>query len=246
MRQTVTSRQNASVKLAASLHQKKFRDSTGLVWLEGERNLQSLPEDVKVRFFVTTDPDSLADRENVIIVDAGLFGYISGLRTPQGMGAVIERPADRDICQTRPRSIVYLERVQNPDNVGAVIRSAACAGFDHVMLSPGCADCWSPKALRSSAGNIFSVGVSPGDLGDLERLKDSGAVIIGAHLGGREDFPEAQGSPKVLLVGNEGSGLSDGASGLCTHLVRIPMREGCESLNAACAAAVLMYKIMGY
>ena len=245
MRQTVTSRQNASVKLAASLHQKKYRDETGLVWLEGERNLCSLPGDVTVRFWVTTDPDSLQEKENVIVVAPGLFGYISGLKTPQGMGAVIEKPSEKGISPKDGGNILYLERVQSPDNVGAVIRSAACAGFSHVMLSEGCADCWSPKALRASAGNIFRIGVSHSDLSGLLPLRDGGALIAGAHLSGEEHF-ETLSRQWVLLIGNEGRGLSDEASRMCDKLVRIPMRDGCESLNASCAAAVLMYKIMGY
>ena len=246
MRQTVTSKQNASVKLAASLHQKKFRDSTGLVWLEGERNLSALPESVSVRFYVTTDPASVPEKDNVIIVDPPLFGYISGLKTPQGIGAVIERPADADVFSSASENILFLERVQNPDNVGAIIRSAACAGFGHVMLSEGCADCFSPKALRSSAANIFLVEISRGGAEELRRLKDEGARLIGAHLRGDTGFKASSGTRNVLLIGNEGSGLSEQASQLCTDLVRIPMREGCESLNAACAAAVLMYKITGY
>ena len=137
MRQTVTSRQNASVKLAASLHQKKYRDETGLIWLEGERNLSALPEDVKVRFWVSTEPDSLQEKENVIVVEPSIFGYISGLKTPQGMGAVLERPPEEDISSLTEGNILFLERVQNPDNVGAIIRSAACAGFSHVVLSEG-------------------------------------------------------------------------------------------------------------
>ncbi|MBR2781054.1 MAG: RNA methyltransferase [Eubacteriaceae bacterium] len=245
MRQTVTSRQNASVKLAASLHQKKYRDETGLIWLEGERNLSALPEDVKVRFWVSTEPDSLQEKENVIVVEPSIFGYISGLKTPQGMGAVLERPPEEDISSLTEGNILFLERVQNPDNVGAIIRSAACAGFSHVVLSEGCADCWSPKALRACAGNIFRVGISRSDLSGLARLKETGLKLAGAHLSGHEAF-EASPGRWALLIGNEGRGLSDEAAGMCDKLVRIPMREGCESLNAACAATVLMYKIMGY
>ena len=243
-REMISSRQNRYVRQIISLRKKKERDASRLIWVEGERGVSSLPEGTDVLFYVTTDPERASSYPSAICVTEDIFSYISDVSAPQGIGAVCAMPEDGAVTEDM-RHIVYLDRVQNPDNVGAIVRSAACAGFDAVITGPGSADIWSPKALRASAACVFMTKMIRGSLEDVKALRDKGYSVIGSHLSGSEDADISAPERSVLIIGNEGSGMSDEASGLCDCLVRIPMRDGCESLNAACAATLLMYRIKG-
>lgn len=245
MEEIITSRQNRLVKLIVSLRDKKNRDKTGLFWVEGERFVSSIPDTVEIKHIVVTDAERYADDPRAVCVTKEIFSYISDVDTPQGIGAVCVIPKE-DSDLSGCGNIVYLDRVQNSDNLGAIIRSAACAGFDAVLLSEGCADCWSPKSIRSSAANVFNIKVMRSGPDGLRALKEEGRVICGSHLKGDTSFRPSPDERYVLIIGNEGNGMGEDTTALCDVLVKIPMRENCESLNASCAAAVLMYKIMGY
>ena len=140
--------------------------------------------------------------------------------------------------------LLALDDVQDPGNVGTIIRTADAAGFDGVFLSAGCADLFSPKVLRSTMGSVFRLGFSfPASLSEaLEKLKKDGFSVLSSQLDG-DDFYERKNVSHsfVLVIGNEGNGVSDAVKAVATHRLRLPMRGGAESLNAAVAAGIMMY-----
>ena len=145
--------------------------------------------------------------------------------------------------------LVLLENVQDPGNVGTILRTLDAAGFDGCILTEGCADLWSPKTLRATMGSAFRVPAHLAKDGPsaCKALHQLGYAIIGAELHGQPFYQRDTLPDKLcLLIGNEGQGLTREVLSACTHRYRLPMRGGAESLNAAVAAAIFMYELMNH
>jgi TrmH family RNA methyltransferase len=172
-------------------------------------------------------------------LDDNLFAGLSGLKTPTGILALI------DIAQpavAQSRFALLLEDIQDPGNLGSMLRSAAAAGCDAVFLSPGCADVWSPKVLRAAMGGHFGLNIH-----EQTDLPEIAARFIGATFGtslqARESVYQHDYTGNVAFaIGNEGSGLSRALIDALHHAIVIPMCGKVESLNAAAAAAVCLFE----
>lgn len=177
----------------------------------------------------------------VYLLPERAFLQISDTKTPQGIAALCRLPPFAGVTRLGQR-IVALNAVQDPGNVGTVLRSADAAGFTGALLDEGCADPFSPKALRASMGSALRVPlcVLPSIGEGLRAL--AGYDIIAGALDGSPFYSRPRTGERIcLLIGNEGAGLSEEALALATMRLRLPMRGGAESLNAAVAAAVMMY-----
>ena len=145
------------------------------------------------------------------------------------------------------KHIVVLDGVQDPGNVGTIIRTADAAGLDGVLLSTQCADVFSPKVLRATMGSIFRMNLRTTDdlPGELTKLREKGYSILSSQLDGTPFYEREKVAEQfALVIGNEGNGVSEQVQQTATHRVRLPMRGGAESLNAAIAAAIMMYELM--
>ena len=174
---------------------------------------------------------------------AHVFDAVCDTRTPQGIAAVL-RPDPRPAAGPY---LLALDGVQDPGNVGTILRTADAAGFDGVLLSSECADCFSPKVLRATMGSIFHMELSfPASLPEaLSALREKGYEILSSQLDGDPFYGRAPiPAPWVLVIGNEGRGISAPVKALATRRLRLPMRGGAESLNAAVAAGILMYDLL--
>jgi len=174
-------------------------------------------------------------------LDDKLFAGLSELKTPSGVLALIESPQpDMPIAQSH--FALLLEDIQDPGNLGSMLRSAAAAGCDAVFLSRACADAWSPKVLRAAMGGHFSLciyeqqdlpGVAKGFFGQL----------LATSLHARHSLYDCDLRGNVaFMVGNEGAGLSDDLLRLSTQKITIPMHNKVESLNAAAATAICLFE----
>jgi TrmH family RNA methyltransferase len=170
----------------------------------------------------------------------GLFEYVSPLVNSPGPVFTVRMPerAARQI-----KNAIVLESVQDPGNVGTVVRTAAAFDIDAVVLTGGCADIYNPKTVRSTMGAIFRQYVLETD--DMTGfLKESGLQLYGAALSDRaEDIRNAGVKNAAVAIGSEGRGLSARLLSLCEKTVIIPMTENSESLNAAVAASVVMWEM---
>lgn len=194
----------------------------------------------------------------IFVVAPHVLASISQVKTPQGIAAVIGLPQPVDV-QERGDRLLLLEGVQDPGNVGTLLRTLDAAGFDGCLLTPDCADPYGPKALRASMGSIFRVPLyqmggdsekeperteTPAEV-VLRGLTKEGYCTIAAVLDGEPFYSRPSlGKKLCLAIGSEGTGLSSQAIQACTHHYKLPMRGGAESLNAAIAAAILMYDIV--
>lgn len=174
-------------------------------------------------------------------VPARAFELLCDTRTPQGVAALCRLPSNAPLSLLGPR-IVALEGLQDPGNVGTILRTIDAAGFTGLMLDRESADAFSPKALRASMGAAFRIPIRlSGKLAeDLQAL--SGFAILAGSLQGSPFFERPRLGPRVcLLIGNEGAGLSEAIQRLATLRVKLPMPGRAESLNAALAAGIMMY-----
>jgi RNA methyltransferase, TrmH family len=170
-----------------------------------------------------------------------LFDALSTVETPTGVMAVVRTPHGRE-AKPDAKLALLLEEIQDPGNVGALLRSAAAAGADHVLLSPHCAFAWSPKVLRAGMGAHFAVNIVEAvDLVSYVRAFRGQSIALAG--GGKQDLYELDlRGPVAFLVGNEGAGLSAGLAAAASVQACIPMSPRKESLNAAAAGAIALFE----
>ena len=168
---------------------------------------------------------------------SGVFEKLSEEVSPQGILAVVEMPA----CTPEPpRSLsLLLDGVSDPGNMGTVLRTANAAGYEDIYLR-GCTDPFASKCVRASMGGLFRVRLHIG--GDAELASAlAGIPLICADMGGKNAFCFSPPERFCLVIGNEANGVTEQMRAACAHTVRVPMRPGCESLNAGVSAGILMY-----
>ena len=174
---------------------------------------------------------------------------LTGFALTRGMLCAMKRKKLKtvtQICQNKSR-VVILDRVMNPTNVGAIIRSAAALGMDAVLLTPGCSDPLYRRAVRVSMGTVFQIEWTFMESGDLEEIKSLGFKTAAMAL--KDDTlsirePRLTEEPRLaVIMGTEGDGLSDETIAACDYTVKIPMYHGVDSLNVAAASAVAFYQL---
>lgn len=251
MEQTITSMQNPKVLMWRSLTKRSARNAHGLFLVEGPRMVEeALGQGSKVDcLLVEMGREShfsglLAMAKcDVYAVSPHIFKAVCDTKTPQGIAALVELPAMVPLDALGPL-VVALDGVQDPGNVGTIMRTADAAGFTGILLSPQCADVYAPKTLRATMGSIFRLPARVGDAlhDDVKGLLAKGYAVISSELGGEPFFQrKPEPGPQCLVIGSEGNGVSPEVSSLATCRLALPMAGGAESLNAAVAAAIMMY-----
>lgn len=174
-------------------------------------------------------------------LDDKLFAELSELKTPTGILALIEIPPPQ-IPAALSRFALLLEDIQDPGNLGSMLRSAAAAGCDAVFLSTGCADAWSPRVLRAAMGGHFALRIyEQQELAGVAKAFDG--ALLAATLQATYSLYDCDLRGTVaFLIGNEGAGLSGDLLSLATQAINIPMPGKIESLNAAAATAICLFE----
>ncbi len=246
MEYTVTSRKNPGILHVRRLgSDREYRRESGEFVCCGEKLLrEALEHGAEIRA-VFREPGTAEGMcpagvpEHVVPED--VLASASPFRTSPGVLFTCAIPAEGE--KTLSGGEVILETVQDPGNVGTVLRTANAFGVPAVVLTGDCADVYNPKAVRASMGAVFRETVVAMTLEELREA--SGSVrILGAALGeGCEDVRRADLSGAAVAIGSEGRGLSAELLEICAGRIRIPMRPECESLNAAAAAAVVLWEM---
>ncbi|HEY95616.1 MAG TPA: RNA methyltransferase [Dehalococcoidia bacterium] len=239
------------LKWYKSLSTRKGRLSAGAFLIEGERAvgqvIASSPGEIK-EILVSGDIPSLYRGFTVRSLTESQFKAVATTRTPQGIAAVVKSPPDiysdklpHDIGD----KILLLEDIQDPGNVGTLVRTAAAFGYSGVITTEKSADPLSPKCVQSTAGSVLSLWIrrSSGYMKLIRQLQDIGYVVIATDLEGTENPLILSNQKKlVLALGNEASGLSEELLEISDHRIRIPtIRKKAESLNVATCGAIFMY-----
>ena len=250
----ITSSSNAQVKNVIQLNTKgKARNKQGLFVVEGIKMFREAPADWISKVYIREslyEEDSwkqeLAAVPHEVVADS-VFRQMSDTMTPQGILTVLHQPHYewKDFTGNASPLLVVLEDLQDPGNLGTILRTSEGAGVDGILLSKGCVDIFNPKTIRSTMGSIYRMPFLYVDnmMELMEKLKEEHICTYAAHLKGKNfyDQEDYQGGT-AFLIGNEGNGLSEELSEKSECLIRIPMAGKVESLNAAMACGILTYE----
>ena len=245
----ITSVKNPLVKMLKSLTRRQGREENGLFLVEGEVMIQEAIKcglEIKEAIAVEKKADFAASLPcRAYVVSDSVMESVCDTKSPQGVCAAFTMPEEKPVSDL-PDTVVALDGVQDPGNVGTIWRTADAAGFEALLMGAGCADPLSPKVQRSAMGSGFRVPYfQTGDLpASLRQLSAIGYSIICSDLNGADFYSRPDpGKKYVLVIGNESRGISDETRAAATMLVKLPMRGGAESLNAAVAAGIMMYEL---
>ena len=252
MIEKITSAANARVKRLAALCKKaRLRKEEQVFLLEGERLYADTPAKFLKEIYMTEDflQDKLSGKapENCTILTQEIMRKVSDTETPQGVLCVAKMPRYRmeDLLGETPLLLI-LENIQDPGNLGTMMRTAEAAGATGVLMSRDTVDLFNPKTVRATMSAIFRVPFLYTDdlVGEMRSLReDLGIRIYAAHLKASSPYDEVNYTgPSAFLIGNEGNGLTDAAAGTADARIHIPMKGQIESLNAAMAAGILMFE----
>lgn len=250
----ITSTGNARVKNAIQLQTRaRARKDSRQFVAEGFRMVSEAPADRIVSIYASeTFARCNSGYMSTIqvpyeTVSDNVFAQMSDTRTPQGILAVIKMAEYEigDIIAHDNGLYVIVENLQDPGNLGTIIRMSEAAGVDGIIMSPNTVDIYNPKTIRSTMGSLYRVPFVYADdfAGTLKRMKSKGVELYAAHLEGSVEYTEPDYTKaSAFVIGNEGNGLTDAVTNICSNRIRIPMAGKVESLNAAIAASVLTFE----
>lgn len=255
--QRITSRENPLIKqLVLLMENRKERNKTGLFVAEGLRLCREAAQSrltVKTVLVTDTFMDKHSDEakdifdscDNVVLISEGVASKLGNTVSSQGIFCLCEMP--RLSNEVQGNKFIVLENLQDPGNIGTIIRSAQAFGMDGVVFVGNCADIYSPKVLRSTMGTVFNMPIYsfPSAVEAREELKKNGCEILGAVLDAdSKKLSQIKFNDKcAVMIGNEGNGLTELAKDACDSFVYIEMSGKAESLNAAVAASVIMWEM---
>lgn len=245
----IESAKNQKVKDWKKLHTKKERTKTNTFLIEGEHLVEEAlktPGNVK-EIMVMEEADLPAGLDvsvSCYILSAEAFSAITETETPQAVAAVCQMPEQGPFQYEK---LLLADAVQDPGNLGTIIRTADAAGIDAVVVGHGTVDPYNAKTLRSAQGSHFHIPIIKAELsGLIEELKEKQIPVYGTALQNAVPFREAKPSRSfALLIGNEGSGVDPDLLGRTDKNLYVPIYGKAESLNVAAAAAVLLYHLRG-
>ncbi len=251
----ITSTSNPKVKYIAQLQKKRrLREEKGVFLIEGIRMFKETPRELILETYISesfyTKNKALIQEygKHVEIVTDTVFQKISETKTPQGVLCVLKRKEYKleELLSDENANLIILDGLQDPGNVGTILRTAEASGVTGLIISADTADLYQSKTIRSTMGSIFRVPVVFVDnVGIvLKILKKHEITIFATHLAGEKWYNEIDYKKKsAFLIGNEGNGLKQEIAELADEWIKIPMSGEVESLNAAIATSILMYEV---
>lgn len=251
----ITSTSNVQIKqITALLKKSKERKEQGAFVIEGRKMFEEICGEksrvIKAYFsesyFKEQYAGGMVPEIPYEIVADSVFDSMAETVTPQGVLAIVKIPQySLEEMTEKAGTLVLLENLRDPGNLGTIIRTAEAAGVSGIILSKESVDIFNPKVIRSTMGAVYRVPFLYAEdfYGLLKELRNQKVRLLAAHLKGTKTFDHADYSGKIgILIGNEANGLSEEATKLAEEKVLIPMAGNVESLNAAVAAALLMYE----
>lgn len=251
----ITSNSNAQVKRLLQLQKKsKARNEEKVFLVEGLRMFSEVPAERVQKVYISESlynkkkQELNLERFSVEILSDSVFQYVSDTKTPQGILCIVEQKKYdiEELLNIENPHFMVLDNLQDPGNLGTIVRTAEGAGVDAIFLSKGSVDIYNPKTIRSTMGSIYRMPVVYVEnlLELLNAFKQRGIKSYAAHLDGKNSYDkENYQSGTAILIGNEGNGLRDEIADSADVWVQIPMQGKVESLNAAIAASILMFEV---
>lgn len=255
----ITSTSNTRMKRLVNLRKKRrARDEEGVFLVEGIRMFREVPPDKLQEVFVSESfykkeketVEKVLSRGNIRaeLVSDTVFSHISDTKTPQGILCVVKQMDHtlNSMIKGEQRHLLVLDNLQDPGNLGTIVRTAEGAGVNGVIMSADCVDIYNPKTIRSTMGSIYRIPFCYAENLEeaIQEMKEAGIHTYAAHLLGENDYDqEDYRTSCAFFIGNEGNGLREEIAQAAQTYVKIPMSGQVESLNAAIAASVLMFEV---
>ncbi len=241
----ITSVQNETIKKYAQLKNKKYRDATREFIIEGYHLVkEALKTNLVKKIFYTDLKDLQCNDIECIEVSENVLEKLSSTSTPQGVVAIVSFFDNSQMDFNNLKKIVALDCIQDPGNAGTIVRSAKAFGYDCVLFSSNSVDIYNDKFIRSTQGYFFTIPFYVIDLKKvLLELKSNGTKLISTHLSTSSKNPEdiVIKDKFVIILGNEGRGISTDILDISDENVVIPMEKDVDSLNVGIAGSILMY-----
>lgn len=254
----ITSKDNETVKMLKKLRDKKYRDQENCYIIEGIKLIkEAILENTEIKLVVICDDckqDNEFDSElkyeiakyECIYVNEKIFLSITNVVNPQGIMAVVEKKNNSDSIDFNDELILVLDDIQDPGNMGTILRTADSLNLKQIIVSKGSADVYNPKVVRSTMGAIFRINIIESDdlVKTVKEIKKHKVKIITTSLQTDKSMYDVSYDKTAIVIGNEANGVSKEILDLADEKVKIPMLGKTESLNASVATAVILYEAM--
>lgn len=246
----ITSKDNKYVKEVISLKNKKYRNKLNLFLMEGTDFLESLSEDFTIKYFLISQSfynnnENKFSNSTFVVLDE-IFNKCADTVNSKGVICVLEKK-EYELKYKENMKIIICDNVQDPGNLGTIIRTSESAGFDLILINKGCCDIYNPKTIRSTAGAIFNIpfvsNLSSENI--LEFVRNNNIPLFSTSLDTDKYYYDINYTNSfALCVGNESNGVSKDFIENATNLIKIPMVGKSQSLNVAAAASILIYEVV--
>ena len=232
---------NPKIKELAKLKQKKYRDKQGLFLVEGAHLVKEAYESGFLEELLILEDKEFSLDTKTSYITKNVLKYLSDVETPVGIIGV---------CKFKNTTItgnklLILDSVQDPGNLGTIIRSSAAFNIDTIIINDKCADPYSDKVIRSSQGMIFKTIIVKKDLYDYLKEIKGKIPIFGTKVTGGKNIKNIEKFQTfAIIMGNEGKGVDEKLLNLCDEYLYIPMNSKCESLNVGVATSIILYELI--
>lgn len=254
--QVISSKENELIKHIKKLKDKKERDLSNEYLIEGVKLIkEAIQEKAKIKQIIVCDecekleaiPQELTyeiAKYDCIYVTKKIYSYITEVKTPQGILAIIEKQGNEKNIDYNQDIIIALDGIQDPGNLGTILRTVDSVGLTQILVSKDTADCYNPKVVRSTMGAIFRVKVIECEnLEDtLKEIKKHKFSILTSSLQTQNSIYDIKYKKDVIVIGNEANGVSENIQKLADKKLKIPMFGKTESLNASVATGIILYE----
>lgn len=246
----ITSKENETIKHIKKLKEKKYRDEFNEYIVEGLRLVnEAIKENVNIKNIIVCE-DYLKDNEiaecslEKTYVNKIVFDSITEVKNPQGILAIIEKEGTDLNINYNEDVIVVLDNIQDPGNIGTILRTVDSIGLTQIIVSKGSADAYNSKVIRSTMGAIFRVKIIESEnlVELLTNMQNEGYKVVSSILETDKTIYDIDYNKSIVIVGNEGNGISKEIIEISDEKVKIPMLGKTESLNASVATGIILYE----
>ncbi len=231
----ITSIQNDNVKYWVSLKNKKIRDKERNFIVEGDHLIEEARKNNLIKYII-----SCVDEDADFYVTKEIMEKISDQKSISYNAAVVKFIPENSVNG----NVIILDNLQDPGNLGTIIRSSVAFNIDTIIISDTSVDLYNPKVVRATEGMIFNLNIIRRNLEEIiPVLKNLGYKIVGTDVNEGTDVRNISKENVAIVIGNEGSGMSENIKELCDEFINIKINKSCESLNAGVAASIIMYEV---
>ena len=231
----ITSIHNDNVKYWVSLKNKKIRDKERKFIVEGDHLIEEARNNNLIEYII-----SCVDENADFYVTKEIMEKISDQKSISYNAAVVKFIPEDSVNG----NVIILDNLQDPGNLGTIIRSSVAFNIDTIIISDTSVDLYNPKVVRSTEGMIFNLNIIRRNLeGIIPVLKNLGYKIVGTDVNEGIDVRNISKENVAIIIGNEGNGMSENVKEMCDEFINIKINKSCESLNAGVAASIIMYEV---